>query len=148
MLKLLDQHGMPAGELFYDVRERGKLIERVREKNLIVDNFKQTHAHLLGGDVTNRPITQWGVGTSGTAPAAGNTALTGAFLKNTDVTDYPATNQVRFAFSLATTEANGMAIMEFGLFTTGSVLYARRVRSSALNKAVDITLSGTWTISF
>jgi hypothetical protein len=38
--------------------------------------------------------------------------------------------------------------MEFGLLTGAGTLYARKVRSAALNKAADITLSGTWTISF
>lgn len=138
----------PSGRLVINVFRGGDLVETFDEQNLIVDGYKQTHARLLGGDVTNRSVTQFGVGTNGTAPAAGNTALTGAFTKAIDTVSYPATNQVKFDFSLSSAEANGMAILEFGLFTGGGVLYARRVRSSALNKDSDISISGSWTITF
>jgi hypothetical protein len=119
----------------------------VDEPNLIVDLSKTAHAHMLGGDVTNRSITTMGFGTSGTAPAGGNTALTGAFTKAVDGVSYPTSSSVQFAFSLATTENNGMAILEFGLLSA-TALYARKVRSTALNKASDLSLSGTWTIQF
>lgn len=118
------------------------------EPNLIVDNSKELHAKLIGGTVSNRSVTQIGFGTSGTAPAGGNTGLTGTFLKALDATTFPLTNNVQFAFSLATGENNGMAIMEFGLFTAGSTLYARKVRSVALNKDSDLSFTGTWTINF
>lgn len=138
----------PSGLFVLDIYRRGELIERFEEENLIVDNSKLIHARLLGGDVTNRSITQFGVGTNGTAPVGGNTGLTGSYVKPVDGISYPATNQVQFAFSLGTSEANGMAILEFGLFTAGNMLYARKVRTSALNKDTDISFNGTWTISF
>jgi hypothetical protein len=143
-----DEQPQPTGRLQYTVFENGTPIEVFDEQNLIVDNSKQVHARLLGGDVTNRSVTQFAVGTNGTTPAGGNTSLSGAFMKALDATSYPATNQVKFDFSLSSSEANGMAILEFGLFTAGSTLYARRVRSAALNKDSDISISGSWTISF
>ena len=138
----------PSGLFVLRVYRRGRLIEVFEERNLIVDNSKQIHAKLLGGSVTNQSVTQFGVGTNGTPPVGGNTSLTGAYLKNVDTVTYPATNQVQFAFSLGTGEANGMAISEFGLLTAGSTLYARKVRSAPLNKDTDLTFSGTWVISF
>lgn len=130
------------------VFRRGLLIEEMDEPNLVVDLAKTGLARMLGSDLTNRPITQIGFGTSGTAPAAGNTSLTGAYMKNHDGATFPAAGQVTFAFSLASGEANGMAILEFGLFTANSTLYARKVRTTALNKEADITLSGSWTLAF
>lgn len=154
-MKLHDHYSaLPSGLLVLDVYRRGELIDRFEHiehfegPNLIVDGSKQTHARLLGGDIANRSITTFGVGTSGTAPAAGNTALTAAFTKAIDAVTYPATNSVQFAFSLGSAEANGKAILEFGLFTAGGVLYARKVRATALNKDTDISFSGTWTITF
>lgn len=148
-MKFLDQFERgPSGLFVLNVYRRGELIDRFEEKNLIVDNYKQTHAHLLGGDVANRSVSQFGVGTSGVAPAGGNTTLTGGYTKNLDSVIYPASNQVQFDFSLGSTEANGMAILEFGLFTTAGTLYARKVRATALNKDTDISFTGTWTISF
>lgn len=148
-LTLFDRYERePSGDFYLEVRRNGRLIEVIDEKNLIVDNSKLIHARLLGGDVANRSVTQIGFGTNPTAPTGGNTALTGAFVKLIDGVSYPATNQVRFAFSLGTAEANGIAISEFGLLTGGNMLYARKVRSAPLNKESDLTFAGTWTISF
>lgn len=148
-LILQDTYGRPpTGDFYLEIWRRGQLIEVVDEKNLIVDNSKLIHARLLGGDVTNRSVTQIGFGTNPAPPTGGNTSLTGAFVKLIDTVSYPATNQVRFAFSLGTTEANGMAISEFGLLTGGNMLYARKVRSAPLNKESDLTFAGTWTINY
>lgn len=152
-----EQNSKPSGLFILNVFRHGKLIDRIEEReliecfkgpNLIVDNYKQTHARLLGGDVTNRSITQIGFGTNGTAPAGGNTGLTGAFIKNVDTISYPLTNEVQFDFALLTTEANPLAIMEFGLFTAAGVLYARKVRAAALNKDIDLSFTGSWIITF
>lgn len=138
----------PSGLFLLRVYKNDELIEIFEEHNLIVDLSKQVHAKLLGGSVSGQSVTQIGFGTNGTAPASGNTALTGAFTKAVDSVTYPATNQVQFNFSLASGENNGMAILEFGLITAGGTLYARKNRASALNKASDIALTGSWTISF
>ncbi len=138
----------PTGRLRLEIYRKGELIEVFDEQNLIVDGSKEVQAKLIGGTVTNNSVTQFGVGTNGTAPAGGNTALTAPYLKNVDAVTYPAVGQVRFTFSLSSLEANGMAIMEFGLLTAAGVLYARRVRAAALNKDADISISGTWTITF
>jgi hypothetical protein len=147
-VQAIDFANKPWGFFVLDIYRRGKLIEHFEEKNLIVDNSKQTHARLLGGDVASRSITKFGVGTNGTAPAGGNTSLTGGLVKAIDGVSYPATNQVQFAFSLTSGEANGVGILEFGLLTAGSILYARKVRSVVLNKDSDVSLAGTWTINF
>lgn len=148
-MKFLDHFKKaPTGLFVLNVYRDGKLIDRIEEKNLIVDNSKLIHSRLLGGDVTNRSVTQFGVGTNGTAPAGGNTALTSSYIKALDDVSYPATNQAQFDFSLLTSEANGKAILEFGLLTAGSMLYARKVRAVALNKESDISFAGSWTISF
>lgn len=139
---------LPSGILAYRVFRKGRLVEEVEDNNLIVIGSQVTHARLLGGDVANRSVTQIGFGTSGAAAAFANGSLTGAYTNAVGAPTYPATNQVQFPFALGTTEANGMAILEFGLLTGGGVLYARKVRATALNKDTDITLSGTWTISF
>lgn len=147
-LSLNDFARAPSGLFVLNVYRRGELIERFEEKNLIVVGSQQIHAKLLGGAVTNQSVTQIGFGTSSAAPAFGNTALTDAFVKPVDTVSYPASNQVQFAFSLGSLEANGKAISEFGLLTPSNVLYARKTRSAPLNKDTDLSFSGTWTISF
>jgi hypothetical protein len=148
MLSFTDAAPGPTGRLHIEVFRKGVLVEVFDEDNLVVDGYKNTHSHLIGGDTTNYRVTQFGVGTNGTAPAAGNTALTSPFTKAVDSVSYPASGQVQFGFSLASGEANGKSIMEFGLLTAGGVLYARRVRASALVKTSDISFTGTWTITF
>lgn len=138
----------PHGDFYLEVFRRGKLIEVFEEKNLIVVGSQQAHAKLLGGDVTGQSVTQIGFGTGTVAPAFGNTALTSAYTKALDGHSYPATNQVQFAFSLGTTEANGVAISEFGLLTASGALYSRKTRTAPLNKDSDLTFQGNWTISF
>jgi hypothetical protein len=147
-MKFNEQANGPTGHLRVEVRRAGKLIEVFDEDNLIVDVSKTIHSRLLGGATTGKMVTTIGFGTSGTAPAAGNTALTSAFTKAVDSVTYPATNQVQFNFSLLSSEANGKAIMEFGLLTGDGSLYARRVRSGALSKDTDISLTGSWIITF
>ena len=133
----------PTGVLSYNVYREGKLIEEVVDNNLIVIGSQFAHAQLLGGAFTGNNATTFGVGTNATAAAFGNTALTGAYTNSLAAPTYPASNQVSFAFGLSSTEANGMAISEFGLITGAGNLYARKVRSSPLNKLSDISLTGT-----
>lgn len=147
-MQIDDQIPLAHGRLFYEIRKGGLLVESVDGENLVVIGSKTCLSRLVGGAVTGKQITSIGFGTNGTAPAVGNTALTSAFTKGVDSVTYPASNQVRFAFSLSTTEANGLAIMEFGLLTGDGALFARKVRSAAFNKDSDVSVAGTWTLTF
>lgn len=148
MIELIDTvERRPEGILTLQIFRKGELIEEVGY-NLVVDLSKQQLARLIGGDVANRSITKIGFGTSGTAPAAGNTSLTDAYVKALGAVTYPATNAVQYAFTLGTSEANGKSIQEFGLFTAGDVLFARKTRAGAIVKDSDLSLSGTWRINF
>lgn len=138
----------PHGHFRLNVFRRGHLIEVIDEANLVVGGASQANAQLVGGAVTGNSITQIAYGTNGTAPVTGNTAITAPYAKSVDGVSYPAANQAAFAFSLGSGEANGMGIYEFGLLTTAGVLYARKVRTVVLNKASDLSFTGTWTLSF
>lgn len=147
--KFVDSLWRPEGEFHLEVYRKGELIEVYDDKNLVVDVSKQQLAHLVGGDVTSRSITKIGFGTGGTAPVVGNTGLTAGFYsKALGAVSYPATNAVQFAFSLGTTEGNGLAIIEFGLFCANDVLFARKTRSGSILKDTDLTLSGSWRLNF
>ena len=149
MLSLIDfLPQRPSGHLRLEVFRGGELIEVFEEKNLVVDGYKNTHARLIGGDTTDFCVTQFAVGTNGAAPAPGNTALTSPFAKGVDSVSYPAPGQVCYGISLYSGEANGKDILEFGLLTSGGVLYARRVRSLVLAKTSDVSIVGAWTITF
>ena len=144
---MIDKANQPSGRLIIDVFKNGEVIDHFDEPNLIVLNSKLIQSQLLGGN-SGYAISQIGFGTNGTAPVAGNTGLTGSYLKHIDYVSYPASNSVLFGFSLGSTENNGVSISEFGLFTVNGKLFARRVRSTPLAKTSDISLSASWIISF
>lgn len=149
MIPLSDHAPGPVGGHFILWGWRNGLWTKLDDdKNIIVDLAKEQQARLLGGDTTNRSITKIGVGTGTAAAAAGNTSLTSAFTRALTGVTYPTPGQARFAFTIAAGEANGKAISEFGLFTAGDVLFARRVRAGAIQKESDLTLTGTWTITY
>lgn len=147
-MKLNEMIIAPNGELAVQVFRLGLLVDSWVEKNLIVTLSKPTLARLLGLADTNKKVSQIGFGIGTSPPNVGNTALTSAFIKNTGTATYPVSGQVQFPFTLLTSEANGKAITEFGLFTTDTTLFSRRVRGSAINKDNTISLTGTWTITF
>jgi len=103
--------------------------------------------HLIG-DCTDREIAQIGFGTDATEPAASDTTLINPFKKAIDGTEFPSAGKVRFNWTLDTSESNGKAIREFGLFCENDTLFARRIRATAINKESDISLEGYWEINF
>jgi len=144
------------GILNYQVFKNGVLIEEVRGENLILNGARNQMARLIAGVAQDRQITKFAVGLSGTDPVVTNETLTGAFVKNIDGFSFPAMGQVQFDLSLGTGEANGMAIMEFGLMTEDGTLFSRRIRedengnpiNKPINKESDISMIGQWIIIF
>ena len=147
MIRFTDGIQKMLGILVIDVWRGGMLVDHIVDRNLIVNGAKTQLAHLIGGDGTNRQITQFGVGI-GTSPAQpDNVSLQGAVWKPVSSVSYPATGGAQFNWNLTTADANGMAITEFGLRCADGTLFSRKHRA-AINKADDISLSGTWTILF
>jgi hypothetical protein len=105
-------------------------------------------AHLAAGDVEDRRIAAIALGANGAAAGAEDAEITEPFVKEMASVEYPAPGQVRFNWLITAGEANGMAVMEFGLICADGTLYARYVREKPLNKANDFLLEGDWTIEF
>lgn len=126
----------------------GDLVDEYTAENLIVTNGKAAQAALVGGasGFANKRVTQIQFGTDGTEPSAGDTSITNPFTKTVTAT-YPDSTSVVFEWTLATTEANGKAIQEFGLLCVDNSLFARRTRA-VINKTSDLRLEGTWKIQF
>jgi len=104
-------------------------------------------ARLISGAGSGDSVTHIGFGT-GSSPASPNdTELTATHWRPLSGHSYPAPGQVMFSFNLGTTEANGLTIREFGLRTSSGELFSRKVRGG-IEKNSDISLEGTWTITF
>jgi hypothetical protein len=123
----------------------GKIIDSYTAHNLVVNLGKLNVCKLLGGDAAGHSLTKISVGTNGTAPALTNTAITGAFTKDIDSVAYSGNDIVRFVYTIATTEANGITIQEAGLLNSAGVLFARKQRTPIV-KTSAIALQGTWEI--
>jgi hypothetical protein len=146
-MNLQENLPLPQGRLTVQVFRRGHLVDQWSDENLIVSGARAALAQLIGGDGAGKTVAQIGFGTSGDGPSPDDAALTGAYVKNLSGRTYPAPGQVEFSWSLATSEANGKAIREFGLVCSDGSLLSRKVRG-AIEKESDISLSGTWTITF
>lgn len=148
-LQLVEQPLVLRGSLELIIRRRGNIVERDVESNLIVNVARQNMAKLLAGQGTNRSITQVAVGTNPNPPSPDDTAITTPFIKPINGFSYPTPTSVRFDFTILESEANGMAIVEFGLLAADGSLFARRTRSGkVIEKDQDLQIDGFWTILF
>jgi hypothetical protein len=125
----------------------GCLVEQYEDWNLIVNGGRSAIASLIGAATSTKDVTQIAFGTNGASPVLTDTAITGAFTKAVGAVSYPATGQVRFAWSLELSESNGVTIREYGLLCQDNTLFARKVRAD-IAKTSDVRLEGTWTIIF
>ena len=130
--------------------ETGKLILGQWFDNMIVTTGRVHVAELLGG-YPRRP-SHIAIGTSATAPAAGNTTLgTEVFRKiitRRRSPSAPNNYKIIFQLFLTTAEANGNTLVEAGIFNRaalGSML--SRVTHTGVAKTVLVTVTYTWEIS-
>ena len=144
------EHRPMKGTLRYKIFKNGVLVEESEEHNLIVTNARVGMAHLVAGEADGRHITTIAFGTNGTVPTLADSVITAPFVKAVTGYSFPEPGQVQFDWKLETTEANGKAILEFGLVTQDGTLFSRRVRESGtpINKAEDISIEGQWIIIF
>lgn len=149
-MQISDSLRSPRGVLEYRVYRLGRLDLEVREDNLIVAASADIMARLLGGDADGNSVTQIGFGRSLRPAESTDTALTdeNPYIKPIAAASYQPGGSVRFEFELASEEANGMQISEFGLLTGSGRLWSRRVRQSPIGKDADITLVGAWQVLF
>lgn len=126
-----------------------EIVQTFEGANLFLDLGRLDVVKLLGGDPAGVSITQFGVGTSNTAPTNADNALTGAFIKNLNTggsVNLYTTNTVTFGYRIDNGEANGITIQEVGLYSASNVLVARKTLSTPIVKTSSFYMDGTWTI--
>ncbi|MCP9760049.1 hypothetical protein EGI20_12100 [Aquitalea sp. S1-19] len=146
-MHITDKSTGPRGDFELRVYRAGELVEAFVERNLVVDKARDSHARLIGGDGAGKQVNRIAFGTNGAGPYPADTAISAAYTKALSGHSYPAGNQVRFDWALSTAEANGKQIREFGLICADGTLYARKTRA-AIEKTDDMSLEGSWTITF
>lgn len=114
--------------------------------NHIVATGYAAAAEALAG-VPGARIARVGAGTSGSEPTDNDTPIADAVFVDIQSVEYPAPGTVRFNFTFGYTDAVGMAIREFGLYTSDGRLFSRKVREP-IEKTPYMSLVGTWDIHF
>lgn len=147
------------GRLVFKVIRNGKVIQEAHD-NLIVTNGRAALANLLGNNGTNKYIAQVGVGTGSTAAADGDTDLTsptkvdiketriGSNLESEAGEPFEDSKIVQFHFVFGLTDAQGVAIHEYGLYCKDGTLFSRVVRATPFTKTSVDKIIGYWQITF
>lgn len=135
------------GAVLLQVYKDDQLVSTVEDNNLVVNLGRTNVSRLLGGDAAGKAITQIGIGTNGAATALSDTTLTNLFKKAISSVSYPDLQSVRFEFDILAEEGNGITIRELGLFSSGDVLFARKVRTGEIVKDATVRITGSWTIT-
>jgi hypothetical protein len=146
---ILQKETVPmGGEFCLWIYRRGILMEYYEDHNLIVNGARVAMAYLAGGSGTGKQINRIAFGTNGNAPSTTDTTIASAYTKAIINDAYPTAGQVEISWNLLIGEANGKAIMEFGLLCVDGTLFARKNRAKAIEKDSDISLEGKWRILF
>lgn len=132
------------GAVVLKIYRNGILEEEDSDHNLIVTAGRSKLAKLLGGGYTGA-INRVGVGTGSTPTADGDKGLTNAVYIPISSTEYGEA-KVRFNFVIGSSDANGMDIVELGLFFADGTIFSRRVRKSVIGKEDDLQITGYWEI--
>lgn len=125
-----------------------KLIERFEDHNLIVNGARRSAASLIAGMGTDKHISKIAFGTSGNIPTPDDTKITDPFIKAITSVVFPSDGVAEFRWRLNANEANGKAIIEFGLLCEDGTLWSRKIREEAIPKDKDMALEGEWQILF
>lgn len=126
----------------------GVVSQEFEQHNLVVTTGKVQLAKQLNAESVNA-MTHVAIGTSNQSPAAGDTGLVGSELARVAATKTRTTNAVAFAASYAPGTGTSATINEAGIFdgSSGTVMLARVITSSTINKAASDQLDITWTIT-
>jgi hypothetical protein len=132
------------------VKNEQGVVQQVEVGNLVVDVGKNQIADNLLASPTLGTPTHMALGTSNTAPAAGQTALVAEIAPRNALTSKTrSANVVTMVANWAAGEATNSNINEAGLFSAAASgnMTARAIFGSAVNKGAGDTLQVTWTIT-
>lgn len=126
----------------------GETKQEFEQANLVVTTGKVQLAKQLNAESVNA-MTHVAIGTSSQSPAAGDTGLVGTEVARVAATKTRTTNAVQFVASYAPGTGTSATINEAGIFdgSSGTVMLARVITSSTINKTASDQLDITWTIT-
>lgn len=126
----------------------GKIKEQIEMKNLVVTTGKVWLAQRLNDETVNNQ-SHVAIGTSNQAPAAGDTGLVGTQVARVAATKTRTSNAVKFSAQYVAGVGTSSTINEAGIFdgSSGTVMLARVITPSTINKTSTDELNIDWTIT-
>lgn len=146
------------GVLELQVFDNGKLIDTIKEKNLIVNSgrtlmLERFVTDIVGADNFEMSNIIFGTGQAPVAQSNDISTFVDYFMvpitsKSLNVLGTSAVAQ--FNFTVSTSVGNGKNIYEFGLLAGDpevlAMLFSRRVRTAPITKTNTMSFTGTWSI--
>lgn len=130
---------------FYDAETRA-VFKVISFENLVVDAGKVNAIKLIAGDGSAAAVTTFGAGTSGTAAAGSDTALTSPFTKALEPGVTYSGSKATFSYEVDPAEGNGKTYREIGLLNANGVLIARKVLDTPIVKTSSFGFNGEWAL--
>lgn len=130
---------------------KGKVVETIEHRNLIVNVGKTLLAHRLAGDATYSTdgIATIGFGSGTVTPAVTDTQLTTSNVTKAVTATYPAYNSVMFTATMTESEGNAVVFKELGLFSgNASPKMFSHLAINPITKSSSYQIRVDWTISF
>lgn len=126
----------------------GRLLRTVRRHNLVVSAGRNLLRDFLNGDAVSG-LTHFAIGTGTTPAAAGDIALQAEILRDVITKKTKDVAKLTVQYYLSSTQANGSALAEAGLFNAavGGTMYAR-VTHAVINKTASLAVTYTWDLTF
>jgi len=133
-------------DIFKNIDGKKVKIDSFDDDNKITLSGKQVMAFLMAGEPGSHKISKFGVGTGTSFPDDYDTGLTNAVI--TDLVGYRFLEDtvVQWDFAVPASEAVGLDLAEFGLYSEDEQLFARKIRTPAFTKDASMSLSGQWTV--
>lgn len=126
--------------------EQGEVKEEIHVPNLVVTDGKTFIASRMAG-TSSAVMSHMAVGTSSTAPAAGDTTLGGELARVALTSTTPSTNVVTYVGDYPAGTGTG-ALQEAGIFNAASAgTMLCRTTFSVINKGASDTMTITWTVT-
>ena len=139
----------------WDVAPDGKLtlVRRIHRHNRVTTAGFNLLRNMLNGDAESG-VLKFSVGTSATAPAAGDTQLGTEVFRDTPLQKTKDVGKLTVKHYLSSTQANGNTLAEAGLHCTGATasantgtLYAR-VTYTGIVKTTSVAVTYTWDLTW
>lgn len=140
------------GDFHLNVIKDGKVVDRIVEKNLIIDAGFGLVQNLMKDGLTSNKISKicFGVlsGNTVSDPESDWTNIPNVVVtKGISSVTFPTVRSVSFNWTLLSNEGNGNSIAYYGLKSEGGTLFAAKSRA-VIEKSSDIVLEGTWVIHY